>query len=261
MPATFNGGVFGSSRSSSVVSSGDGLTQSQVAALIAASGDFKGAYDAETTYARANSVALDYGFAISRVDGNIGNDPLTDDGTNWIRALNGSQSVKWWGRNQTEELPTETIGANQVVSSEGVIGFTGAAGGDESENGAVPGIVFSDISAVTNADPEVSLANSGITFPPARYNILAEFYGNQTPDQDLHIRMMKVMEDSDDIQRLVGTQRQANFIATGINDVHAHYEMFRPIRITAETTFYFRLVNYGEMKDRIVGYVQIERVA
>ena len=240
---------------------GDGLTQSQVAALIASGRDFKGLYDTETTYAKWNSVALDYGFAFSRVDANLGNDPLTDDGSNWIIALNGARMTEFYGRNQTEELPTGEIGVNQVVSSEGVIGFTGTSGGDESENGGVPGILLPDISTVTHADPTVSFANSGITFPPARYDILAEFYGNQTPDQDLHVRMMEVMENSDDIQRLIGTQRQANFISTGDNQVHAHYEMFRRIRIPTETTFYFQLVNYGSNKNRIVGYVQIERVA
>ena len=241
--------------------SGAGLTQAQVAALIAASSEFKGAYDAETTYAKGNTVETGYGFAISRVNGNLGNDPLTDDGSNWILFMNGNRVSEWYCRNQTEELPTGEIGENQMVTSEGVIGFTGTSGGDESENGGVPGIVISDISTVTDADPTVSLANSGITFPPARYDILAEFYGNQTPDQDLHVRMMEVMEDSDDIQRLIGTQRQANFIGTGDNQVHAHYEMLRRIRIPTETTFYFQLVNYSSNKDRIVGYVQIERVA
>ena len=217
-------------------------------------------YNAEVNYRKGGVAGLEYGFAFSRTDNNLGNDPLTDE-SNWILVLNGNRMVEWYGRNQKEELPTEEIGANQVVSSEGVIGFTGTTGGDESENGGVPGIVLSDISTVSDADPTVSLAYSGITFPPARYEIFAEFYGNQTPDADLHIRMMQAMADADDIERLVGTQRQQNFISTGGNQVHAHYEIFRRIRVAAETTFYFQLVNYGSNKNRIVGYLQIERVA
>ena len=203
---------------------------------------------------------LEHGFAVSRVNNNRGNDPLTDDGSNWILVLNGNRKTEWYGRNQTEELPVGLLGADQIVSSEGVIGFTGTSSGDESENGGVPGLVLSDISTVADADPTVSLASSGITFPPARYEILAEFYGNQTPDTDLHIRMMEAMADADDIERLIGTQRQANFIGTDTNQVHAHYDVFRRIRVAAETTFYFQLVNYGASKNRIVGYIQIERI-
>ena len=217
-------------------------------------------YNANVNYRRGRVAELDYGFAVSRVNNNRGNDPLTDDGSNWILVLNGNRKTEWYGRNQTEELPTGDLGADQIVSSEGVIGFTGTSGGDESENGGVPGIVLSDISTVPDADPTVSLAFSGITFPPARYEILAEFYGNQTPDTDLHIRMMEAMADADDIERLIGTQRQANFVGTGTNQVHAHYGVFRRIRLEAETTFYFQLVNYGSSKNRIVGYIQIERI-
>ena len=114
-------------------------------------------YNAEVNYRKGNVAGLEHGFAFSRTDDNLGNDPLTDEG-NWILVLNGNRMVEWYGRNQTEELPTEEIGANQIVSSEGVIGFTGTAGGDESENGGVPGIVLSDISTVADADPTVSLA-------------------------------------------------------------------------------------------------------
>ena len=217
-------------------------------------------YNANVNYRRGRVVELEHGFAVSRVNNNRGNDPLDDNGTHWILVLNGNRKTEWYGRNQTEELPTGELGANQTVSSEGVIGFTGTSGGDESENGGVPGLVLSDISTVPDADPTVSLASSGIIFPPARYEIFAEFYGNQTPDADLHIRMMEAMVDVDDIERLVGTQRQHSFIAAGDNQVHAHYEMFRRIRVTAETTFYFQLVNYGSSKNRIVGYLQIERV-
>ena len=220
----------------------------------------QGFFDLEREYQKGHQVEIEDGFAFSRINGNVGNNPLTDDGSNWILALNGNRKTEWYGRNQTEELPVGLLGADQIVSSEGVIGFTGTSGGDESENGGVPGIVLSDISTVTDADPIVSLAFSGITFPAARYEVLAEFYGNQTPDTDLHIRMMEVMTDTDDIERLIGTQRQANFIGTGTNQVHAHYGVFRRIRLEAETTFYFQLVNYGASKNRIVGYIQIERI-
>lgn len=222
---------------------------------------YQGPFDLDRTYQKWDSVEIAYGFAVSRTDNNLGNDPLLDNERNWILLLNGNRKTEWYCRNQTEELPTGEIGENQTVSTEGVIGFSGTAGGDESENGGVPGIVLSDISAVAHADPSVSLAYSGISLQSARYDILAEFYGNQTPDADLHIRMMQVMENADDIEELVGTQRQQNFIATGNNQVHAHYGMFRRIRLAVQTTFYFQLVNYGTNKNRIVGYVQIERTA
>ena len=258
MPATFCG-VFGSSHSGS--RGAGGLTVSEVKTLLASSQLHRGVYDAQTTYSKFQAIDLDQGFAISRVDANLGNNPLTDDGSNWILVMNGNRMTEWYGRNQTEELPTGRLANNQTVTSQGVIGFTGTAGGDESENGGVPGITLVDISAVANADPTVSLANSGISFPAGRYEILAGFYGNQPPDEDVHIRMMEVMTNVDDIARLVGTQRQRNFIGTHANDVHAHYEMLRKFRVTSPTTFYFQLVNYGSNKNRIVGYVQIDRIA
>ena len=266
MPATFYGGVFGSSRSGSSGEGGGegGITEARVNTLIAASRELKGLYNAETTYAKGNTVEHEYGFARSRVDGNLGNDPLTDNGTNWLLFMNGSRMTEWWGRNQTEGLPTASIAANQVISSEGIIGFTGTAGGDASENGGVPGITLVDVSAETDADPTVSLANSGIPIPPGRYEIIAEFYGNQQPDDDVHIRMIEVMSGTDDIIRLIGTQRQKNFVGTAVNDVHAHYEMSRNFRVTSQSTFYFKLLNYGtgaNAQNRIVGYFQIERIA
>ena len=260
MGATFYGGVFGSSRGGGGVG-GDGLTTEQVATLIASARDFKGAYDAETTYAQFHSVAHDYGYALSRTNGNLGNDPLTDDGSNWILFTNGNRVSEWWGRNQSEELPTSTIPASQSVTSEGIIGFIGTPVPTLNQNGGVPGIILSDISAITNADPTVSLANTGITIPPGYYEITAEFYGNQLPDDDVHIRWMKVQSGTDQIERLIGTQRQRNFVGTGANDVHAHYEMTRKLPITANTTFYFQLVNFGSGQNRIAGFFQVERKA
>ena len=169
------------------------------------------------------------------------------------------QIIEFYCRNQTEQLPTSAIADNQTVSSEGVIGFTGTEGGDQSENGGLP-ITLVDISTVANADPTVSLENSGIPLPAGRYELLAEFYGNQKPDADLHIRCMEVMEGMDDIVKIFGTQRQHNFTGDGANDIHAHYEIFKKIRIDTDTHIYFKLVNYGNNKNRIVGYVQIERV-
>ena len=68
------------------------------------------------------------------------------------------------------------------------------------------------------------------------------------------------MSDTDDIVQLVGTQRQHNFIGTNANDGHAHYAMSRKLKVTSQTTFYFQLPNYDANKNRIVGYIQIERV-
>ena len=223
--------------------------------------DFQGLFDLDTRYRKGHRVEIPNGIATSRVDNNLGNDPLTDNGANWLLAFNGNRMIEFYGRNQTEELPTSTLASNQTVSSDGVIGFTGTAGGDESENGGVVGIVLSDISTVANADPTVSLANSGVAFPAGRYEMFAEFYGNQQPDDNVHIRMMQVMSDADDIERLVGTQRQRNFVGTDANDVHAHYEIIRKFRVAVLTTFYFQLVNYANSQNRIVGYLQIERAA
>ena len=170
-----------------------------------------------------------------------------------------SRLIEFYCRNQTEHLPTSTIAANQIVSSEGVIGFTGTAGGDNSENGGLP-IVPVDISMVANADPTVSFENSGIPLQAGRYEILAEFYGNQTPDADIHIRCMEAMDGMDDIVKIVGTQRQSNFIGTDANDIHSHYEIFRKFRIPSDVVIYFRLHNYGNTKNRIVGYVQFEKI-
>ena len=243
---------------------GSGLTEAQVRAIVTGSQLNRGAYDDETAYGKFQSVDLEHGFAVSRINGNLGNDPLADDGSNWILLMNGNRISEWWGRNQSEELPTGTIPANQAVTSEGVIGFTGTPVPSASENGGVPGITLVNISTVTDADPTVSIANSGIPIPPGLYEITAEFYGNQLPDDDVHIRWMEVMSGTDDIERLIGTQRQRNFIGTGTNAVHAHYEMLRKFRATSTSTYYFQLVNYttgNNAQDRIAGYFQIERIA
>ena len=215
-------------------------------------------YDPGRVYRTGEQVSLPYGLATSRTNRNSGNDPLTDDGSNWVLEMNGPRMTEHYGRNQTEELPTETIGSGHTVSSEGVIGFNTSA--DETENGGVGGIAVHDITRNSDADPNVSHTGSGITIGPSRISLIAEFYGNQTPDADLHIRMMEVASGTDDIIRLIGTQRQQNFVGTGINDVHAHYEMFRKFRVEDTTTYYFQLVNYTTNQDRVVGYFQIERL-
>ena len=238
----------------------DGLSTSEVNTLIAASQLNRGFYDADTVYTKSQIAELTHGFAMSRVNGNQGNDPLTDDGANWILLLNGLRSMTWWGRNQTEELPTGELGSNQTVTSEGVVGFTGTQNGDDSDNGGISGVALVDIATVTNADPTVSLANSGLTLPAGEYQIDAQFYGNQTPDQDLHMRMMEVMTNTDDIRRLVGTTRQSNYFGTGENNVHAHYVIQSEIKISSARVFYFQLMNHGRNKDRIVGFVKIRRV-
>ena len=222
----------------------------------------QGFFDLEREYQKGHQVEIEYGFATSRTNNNLGNDPFASP-DHWILLLNGERMSKYYGRNQTEELPTETIAANQIVTTDGVIGFTGTAGGDVSENGGVP-ITLVNISAVTDADPTASLANTGIPLPVGRHRIFAEFYGNQQPDDDVHIRMMQAVSGTDDIERLVGTQRQKNFISTAVNDVHAHYQMSRQFRLTAEATYYFQLLNYptgANAQNRIVGYIQIERLA
>ena len=239
---------------------GAGLTTAQVATLIASARDFKGAYGAETIYGKFQAVELEHGFGISRVNANLGNDPLTDDGSNWILLLNGLRSITWWGRNQTDELPTSALGANQTVTSEGVVGFSGTSGGDDSDNGGISGVTMLDISTVQDADPTVSLSHSGLSLPAGEYQIDAQFYGNQTPDQDLHMRMMEVMANTDDIRRLVGTTRQSNYFGTGENNVHAHYVIQSEIKISSARVYYFQLVNFGSDKNRIVGFVKIRRV-
>ena len=215
-------------------------------------------YDADRVYRRGDQVSVPYGFATSRTNRNVGNDPLTDNGSHWVLELNGTRMTEHYGRNQTEELPTATIGTGHTVSSEGVIGFNLNA--DETENGGAGNVIVHDITRNADADPSVSFAGSGITITPGRYELIAEFYGNQTPDADLHIRMMEVRSGADDIIRLVGTQRQQNFVGTDVNDVHAHYEMFRKFRVSLPTTYYFRLVNHTASQDRVVGYFQIERL-
>ena len=259
MPATFYGGVFGSSRVGGTAGD-DGITEARVRSLIASSQLNQGAYDTETTYSKFQAVDLEHGFGVSRVDANLGNDPLTDNGSNWILLMNGVRSMTWWCRNQTEELPTGELGANQTVTSDGVVGFTGTSGGDDSDNGGISGVTTLNITAVPNADPTAALDHSALSLPAGEYQIDAQFYGNQTPDQDLHMRMMEAMADTDDIRRLVGTTRQSNYFGTGDNNVHAHYVIQSEIKISSASFFYFQLVNYGSDKNRIVGFVKIRRI-
>ena len=215
-------------------------------------------YDPDRVYRTGDQVSLPHGLATSRTNHNVGNNPLTDSGAHWVLEYNGSRMTEHYGRNQTEELPTDTISTDHTVSSEGVIGFN--ANADETENGGVGDLFVHDIIRNSDADPTVSHAGSGITIAAGRYALIAEFYGNQTPDADLHIRMMEVASGTDDIIRLVGTQRQQNFVGSDTNDVHAHYEMFRKFRVDVATTYYFRLTNYTTNQDRVVGYFQIERL-
>ena len=260
MEATNYEGVFGSSRRDSGRDAGGGLSTSEVQELIAASQLNRGSYNPETMYAKTQIVELNHGYAMSRVNGNKGNHPLTDDGSNWILILNGLRTVTWWVRNQTEEFPTGEIGENQTVTSDGVVGFTGTSGGDSSDNGGIRGVTTLDISDVTNADPTASLAHSALHLPAAEYQIDAQFWGNQIQDQDLHMRMMEVTAEADDVRRLVGTTRQSNYFGRNANNIHAHYVIQSEIKISSARVFYFQLVNHGSNKNRLVGFVKIRRI-
>ena len=57
-----------------------------------------------TTYAKGDSVAKDAIYYVSKVDSNIGNDPETDNGTNWKRDV--SDSGWLWYNAKIEKFPT-----------------------------------------------------------------------------------------------------------------------------------------------------------
>ena len=73
--------------------------------------------------------------------------------------------------------------------------------------------------------------------------------------------LRKYETDTDDIIRIAGTTRQSKFIDTGVNDVHAVYEINRPhFVIDNPMKFYLRLVGFGANRNRLIGFLQIKEI-
>ena len=167
--------------------------------------------------------------------------------------------VVWWGTGQTEALPEGTLPEDSAVSTNGIKGWSTNAP-KRTKFGGIAATV-TNINAESNADFSDNVPNSAIELPAGEYSFFGIFYGNQTPDTDLHLRLEEIRTDTDDIIRIAGTTRQSQFIGTGINDVHAVYEISRPhFVIDSPMKFYLRLVGFGANKNRLVGFLQIEEI-
>ena len=167
--------------------------------------------------------------------------------------------VVWWGAGQTDALPEGTLPESAAVSTNGIKGWSTSAP-KRTKFGGIAATV-TNINAESNADFSDNVPNSAIELPAGEYSFFGIFYGNQTPDTDLHLRLEEIRTDTDDIIRIAGTTRQSQFIGTGINDVHAVYEISRPhFVITSAMKFYLRLVGFGANKNRLVGFLQIEEI-
>ena len=167
--------------------------------------------------------------------------------------------VVWWGAGQTEELPEGTLPEGSAVSTNGIKGWSTNAP-KRTKFGGIP-VTVTNINAESNADFSDDVTNSVIGLPAGEYSFFGVFYGNQTPDSDLHLRLEQIQSNTDDIIRIAGTTRQSQFIGTGINDVHAVYEIHRPhFVIDNAMKFYLRLVGFGANKNRLVGFLQIKEI-
>ena len=167
--------------------------------------------------------------------------------------------VVWWGAGQTEELPEGTLPEGSAVSTNGIKGWSTNAP-KRTKFGGIP-VTVTNINAESNADFSDDVPNSVIGLPAGEYSFSGIFYGNQTPDSDLHLRLEEIRTDTDDIIRIAGTTRQSQFIGTGTNDVHAVYEIHRPnFVIDNAMKFYLRLVGFGTNKNRLVGFLQIKEI-
>ena len=165
----------------------------------------------------------------------------------------------WWGAGQTEELPEGTLPESSVVSTNGIKGWSTNAP-KRTKFGGIPATV-TNINAETDADFSDDAPNAVIGLPAGEYSFFGVFYGNQTPDSDLHLRLEEIRTGTDDIIRIAGTTRQSQFIGTGINDVHAVYEINRPhFVIDNPMKFYLRLVGFGANKNRLIGFLQIKEI-
>ena len=167
--------------------------------------------------------------------------------------------VVWWGAGQTEELPEGTLPEASAVSTNGIKGWSTNAP-KRTKFGGIAATV-TNINTESNADFSDNVPNSAIELPTGEYSFFGVFYGNQTPDTDLHLRLEEIRTGTDDIIRIAGTTRQSQFIGTGINDVHAVYEINRPhFVIDNPMKFYLRLVGFGANKNRLIGFLQIEEI-
>ena len=167
--------------------------------------------------------------------------------------------VVWWGTGQTEELPEGTLPESSAVSTNGIKGWSTNAPKRTKFGGIAT--TLTNINAESNADFSDNVPNSVVELPAGEHSFFGVFYGNQTPDTDLHLRLEEIRTDTDDIIRIAGTTRQSQFIGTGINDVHAVYEINRPhFVIDNPMKFYLRLVGFGANKNRLVGFLQIQEI-
>ena len=165
----------------------------------------------------------------------------------------------WWGAGQTEELPEGTLPEASAVSTNGIKGWSTNAP-KRTKFGGIAATV-TNINAESNADFSDNVPNSAIELSAGEYSFFGVFYGNQTPDTDLHLRLEEIQTDTDDIIRIAGTTRQSQFIGTGINDVHAVYEINRPhFVIDNPMKFYLRLVGFGANRNRLIGFLQIKEI-
>ena len=138
---------------------------------------------------------------------------------------------------------------SSAVSTNGIKGWSTNAP-KRTKFGGIAATV-TNINAESNADFSDNVPNSVIELPAGEHSFFGVFYGNQTPDTDLHLRLEEIRTDTDDIIRIAGTTRQSHFIGTGINDVHAVYEISRPhFVIDSPMKFYLRLVGFGANQEQ-----------
>ena len=224
----------------------------------------QGTYDARRDYRRDQIVYVPTKrcYAISLTNNNRGNNPETDDGTNWCPLWQRPYPTSiWFGAGQTEALPTanSAFGATSNVNSNGVKSFTGGTADQIESNGV--NVTWTNINAETDADVnDVSAPNSVFMLPAGIYHLRGTFYGNQTPDNDVHLRVVEIMSGTDDIERLIGTPRQHNFLGSS-SMLDSIYEFRREhLILESDSKFYVRLVNHGSSQAALAGYIQVEKI-
>ena len=162
----------------------------------------------------------------------------------------------WYGFGQTEELPTDTLPDTAAVSVNGIKGWT-ASTPNRIKHGGINAEV-TNIADESDADFDDDVRHSLITLSPGEYSFFGILYGNQLPDNDLHVRIEQAISGVDDIIRIDGTTRQRNFAGSGTNEIHAVFEINRPNFVTNDVMkIYLRLVNF-RTTNLLSGFLQIK---
>ena len=153
-----------------------------------------------------------------------------------------------------------TLTETQIINTEGVLSFNPTA--FQLIAGGVRGISFTDMQDESDADPTGDAENAVVQFPAGIFHFGLEFYGNQTPNQNVFLGLYKIQRGIDDVEEFASRTRQKEFFGTEDSDIDAVYRVEeKDVVLDQSDKFYFRLGNFsGTTQNRIAGYFRIEKI-